>query len=382
MAPEVLKGKTYTTASDVYSFAVVMWEILARKKPYRKFKSLDQLRNGICKHSYREKIPSDWPIELIYLIETCWKPEPTERKTFPQILEALENILIELSIQDKDGCLLWKDSFMGHSFVPWNKFVAKFRNVSLELHDGGASYRSFLAQSSSPGKKSPRKLSYSQKSPRMKTVMHKSEGNNAVTLEQEKCMRVVLGLPLELSQTDVVSMEAFGLMLRRFGPLYSPRYETPFLERLRVLLQHKWFHGAVNTRSAEKMLEGRSHGSFLVRFSNRRPGNFTVTRKSSTGQAVHQRIEKKGDQFSVFGTLYNSLSELMEEEYSRLGVSISIPGSPYEQIFNKDDDAKGKYTYENRELERSGSDFQGRSSGDIFSGGIDAQGAGGDFEMM
>lgn len=34
MAPEVLAGRPYTIKADVYSYAVVLWEIITRKKPY------------------------------------------------------------------------------------------------------------------------------------------------------------------------------------------------------------------------------------------------------------------------------------------------------------------------------------------------------------
>lgn len=34
MAPEAIRGETPTTASDVYSFAIVMYEIFSEKTPY------------------------------------------------------------------------------------------------------------------------------------------------------------------------------------------------------------------------------------------------------------------------------------------------------------------------------------------------------------
>ena len=34
-APEVLQGKAATTASDMYSFAIVCWEVVARRVPYQ-----------------------------------------------------------------------------------------------------------------------------------------------------------------------------------------------------------------------------------------------------------------------------------------------------------------------------------------------------------
>lgn len=43
MAPEVLADKAYDEKADVFSFAVVLWELVTNKKPYEEeqFESLD-----------------------------------------------------------------------------------------------------------------------------------------------------------------------------------------------------------------------------------------------------------------------------------------------------------------------------------------------------
>jgi len=38
MAPEVLQSEEYTHKADVYSFGIVMWEIICREPPYSKWK--------------------------------------------------------------------------------------------------------------------------------------------------------------------------------------------------------------------------------------------------------------------------------------------------------------------------------------------------------
>lgn len=39
MAPELLENRNYTLKVDVYSYAVVLWEICSRETPYKDFKS-------------------------------------------------------------------------------------------------------------------------------------------------------------------------------------------------------------------------------------------------------------------------------------------------------------------------------------------------------
>lgn len=35
MAPEVLRGEEYTLRADVYSFGVILWEVLCRAQPFK-----------------------------------------------------------------------------------------------------------------------------------------------------------------------------------------------------------------------------------------------------------------------------------------------------------------------------------------------------------
>ena len=35
MAPEILRGEEYSLSADVYSFGVILWEIISRKQPFK-----------------------------------------------------------------------------------------------------------------------------------------------------------------------------------------------------------------------------------------------------------------------------------------------------------------------------------------------------------
>ena len=60
MAPEMLLEKGYDEKVDVYSFGIVLWEIVTRKEPYEGlFKNFDQLADGVGLEKIRPKIPND-----------------------------------------------------------------------------------------------------------------------------------------------------------------------------------------------------------------------------------------------------------------------------------------------------------------------------------
>src|SRR5436305_14254981 len=49
MAPEVLRYKPYTQASDIYSFSMIMWEFTSGIPPFNNIAHDHQLINSICK---------------------------------------------------------------------------------------------------------------------------------------------------------------------------------------------------------------------------------------------------------------------------------------------------------------------------------------------
>lgn len=95
MAPELLDNKQYSIKVDVYSYAVVLWEICARKTPYNELST----PMAIIKHVTIEKkrpnmtvIPPDCPPQLIELMTKCWSHEASERPSFTEVISRLSSI--------------------------------------------------------------------------------------------------------------------------------------------------------------------------------------------------------------------------------------------------------------------------------------------------
>ncbi|CAG8576279.1 5951_t:CDS:2, partial [Racocetra fulgida] len=79
VAQEVLKGGKFTQASDIYSFSMIIWEVISGCRPFSDRKHDEYLILDIL-NGLRPKIPSNIPQDLIELMETCWHQDPEKRK--------------------------------------------------------------------------------------------------------------------------------------------------------------------------------------------------------------------------------------------------------------------------------------------------------------
>ena len=111
-APEVLRGLQYDESADVFSFGIVLWEILSRKPPYEgmspnviigkgKQLSLDTINrfsnhlllSVIPENGMRPSIPEGSDPAYVRLMTQCWDDVPSRRPSFHQIIETLKVVL-------------------------------------------------------------------------------------------------------------------------------------------------------------------------------------------------------------------------------------------------------------------------------------------------
>ncbi|POG74079.1 kinase-like domain-containing protein [Rhizophagus irregularis DAOM 181602=DAOM 197198] len=78
IAPEVINGKEYTFKSDIYSIAILMWEISSGQPPFinheHDYDLVMNIINGI-----RPKIVLGTPTEYKNFMEQCWDADPSKR---------------------------------------------------------------------------------------------------------------------------------------------------------------------------------------------------------------------------------------------------------------------------------------------------------------
>ncbi|KAH0455631.1 hypothetical protein IEQ34_015663 [Dendrobium chrysotoxum] len=90
MAPELLNGSSNKVSEkvDVFSFGIVLWEILTGDEPYANM-HYGAIIGGIVNNTLRPPIPVSCDPEWRRLMELCWAPDPQQRPSFTQIANRL-----------------------------------------------------------------------------------------------------------------------------------------------------------------------------------------------------------------------------------------------------------------------------------------------------
>ena len=94
MAPEALFQRRYTTRSDVWSFGVLLWEIMTLgASPYPSVPSVERLFQ-LIRDGHRMERPQNCSVDLYMIMRECWTAEPTQRPSFAELAEDMDRILI------------------------------------------------------------------------------------------------------------------------------------------------------------------------------------------------------------------------------------------------------------------------------------------------
>jgi len=304
MAPEILDDHPYNTSADVYSFSIVLWELVTRKIPYaeQKFRrgapGLFELYQFVVTNQKRPPPPSrdECPPKLIELIQQCWDPDPAKRPTFQQILEShiFDEVMVEEMFSDANelGRIFWKQFFTTkeeiREEVPWKEFAKNFvAFIGLSL----------------------------PKDKLMDDVL------------EWKCLKMVLAD----ERTDMVKIDRFADALEWFGPL---KKGDKFLIHLMKTCKIKGFYGDVSSREAANLMAGKREGTYIIRFSSQEPGFFTLTSVSKKNTLENFRIKHKaGTKYSLAEQEFPTISKLRKHFKDELCLKYPMRGSKYAQLF-------------------------------------------------
>ncbi|CAI5685506.1 ephrin type-A receptor 7 isoform X1 [Oreochromis niloticus] len=91
-APEAIQYRKFTSASDVWSYGVVMWEVMSYgERPYWDMSNQDVIK--AIEEGYRLPAPMDCPPGLHQLMLDCWQKDRAERPKFDQIVGILDKMI-------------------------------------------------------------------------------------------------------------------------------------------------------------------------------------------------------------------------------------------------------------------------------------------------
>ncbi|KAG7269862.1 hypothetical protein CRUP_032820 [Coryphaenoides rupestris] len=91
-APEAISFRKFTTASDVWSYGIVMWEVVSYgERPYWDMSNQDVMT--AVEQDYRLPPPMDCPMVLHQLMLECWVKERNLRPKFCRIVGTLDKLL-------------------------------------------------------------------------------------------------------------------------------------------------------------------------------------------------------------------------------------------------------------------------------------------------
>ncbi|XP_044856753.1 ephrin type-B receptor 4-like, partial [Mauremys mutica] len=104
-APEAIAFRKFTSASDAWSYGIVMWEVMSfGERPYWDMSNQDVI-NAI-EQDYRLPPPPACPTALHQLMLDCWQKERSARPRFAQLVSSLDKLIrnpASLRIVSRDG---------------------------------------------------------------------------------------------------------------------------------------------------------------------------------------------------------------------------------------------------------------------------------------
>lgn len=105
MAPEVARRLPYNRSVDVYSFGILLWQILSLQQPFEGY-DVEKHSNKVVYGSDRPKLDTKrWSTEICNLLSQCWSSHIPERPDFEIVAYTLKNEFNPL-ITDAEASML------------------------------------------------------------------------------------------------------------------------------------------------------------------------------------------------------------------------------------------------------------------------------------
>lgn len=117
MAPEIIRNEPCSEKVDIWSYGVVLWELLTCETPYKDVDS-SAIMFGVGNYSLHLPIPTTCPEGFRLLVKQCWNAKPRNRPSFKNILIHLDIASVEVLNKSPEDYLktqaTWKQEIRLH----------------------------------------------------------------------------------------------------------------------------------------------------------------------------------------------------------------------------------------------------------------------------
>ncbi|EXX76228.1 kinase-like domain-containing protein [Rhizophagus irregularis DAOM 181602=DAOM 197198] len=104
VAPEVLRGKEYTQASDIYGYGIIAYEICTGFPPYYDIAHDEFLTMKIC-NGLRPKSNYRIPQLIFDIINQCWDADPLKRPNASELRELIFRLVRDIHLKKVDSVI-------------------------------------------------------------------------------------------------------------------------------------------------------------------------------------------------------------------------------------------------------------------------------------
>ncbi|XP_047137660.1 ephrin type-A receptor 3-like isoform X1 [Hydra vulgaris] len=146
-SPEAIQFKKFTTASDVWSYGIVLWEIMSYgERPYWEWSNLEVLNK--VNSGYRLPPPMGCPRVVHDLMLNCWEKERSKRPLFSVIRDRIDDWLQIPELLDELGPVVKLDDALDYTIMQtinkWLEAIDMGRYANNFLEQGFATPRQIL----------------------------------------------------------------------------------------------------------------------------------------------------------------------------------------------------------------------------------------------
>jgi serine/threonine protein kinase len=103
MAPELIRNEPYGKTVDVWSYGVVLWELLTGEVPYRGVEQ-GAVIFGVAMKSLHLPVPTTAPLGFSLLLKQCWNTEPKHRPQCESNVDRMPFLSVCVRYTQRDLC--------------------------------------------------------------------------------------------------------------------------------------------------------------------------------------------------------------------------------------------------------------------------------------